>query len=85
MKSKTKRFQKWLASKGGKGVIIGTSAFLLTGLLCLVLGYGFSLGWEVVGAWFTSQWAIYVYIAIGVWVILVLYLWHWGKNFGDDK
>ena len=69
-----RRIARFVKSKGGKITIIGTTVFLLIGLLALVLGYGLSEGWEVVLAWFTSRYAMYVYVGLGFYVILILYI-----------
>lgn len=79
-----KKILKFIDSKGGKATIIATSSFLAFGLACFVIGYGLTDGWDKVIAWFTSQWAIMVYVFIGLWLIIVMYLVYLSKNF-DDK
>lgn len=69
-----RRIARFVKSRGGKLTIIGTTVFLLIGLTALVLGYGLSDGWEVVLAWFTSKYAMYVYVGLGFYVILILYI-----------
>ena len=76
--------ERYMKEKKPLKFYLATGAFLLVGLLCVVLGFGFGKGWHEVGAWFTSRYAVYVYLAIGLWGfgLLVLALWgHWnGKR-----
>lgn len=73
-----RRFKKKVAqfvnSKGGKAMLIGSIVFFLVGIASLVLAFGLKDGWASVLAWFTSRWAMYVYVAIGLWIIIVLYI-----------
>ena len=69
-----RKLAELMNSKGGKWTVIGTTAFLLLGVAAFVVGYGIADGWDAVLAWFSSKWAITVYIAAGLWVIVVLYI-----------
>lgn len=69
-----RRIAKFVKSKGGKATIIGTTAFLLIGITALVLGYGLKDGWQVVLNWFTSRYAMFVYVGIGFYILLILYI-----------
>lgn len=73
MKNKLKNF---IASKGGRGVIIGSSIFLVFGLACFIVGYGLIDGWDAVLAWFSSRWAVMVYIFVGLWIIMILWIYY---------
>lgn len=75
-----KRFKEWVNSKGGKGFLIGSIAFLIFGLACIVVGFGLTKGWDFIYKWFTSRWAVYVYIAIGLWSIAVLSIMLYGNK-----
>ena len=79
-----KKLLKFINTKGGKRTLIGTSLFLIFGIACFVIGYGLVDGWEQVIAWFGSQWAIMVYIALGFWVLLCLFLWRIASNFTNN-
>jgi len=63
-----------------KWAIIGTIAFAVFGLLCIMCGFGFANGWEWVLAWFYSQWAIYVYIFLAFFAMGAILIWWWGKK-----
>lgn len=69
-----KKIAKFVRTKGGKATIIGSSVFLLVGIISLILAYGIKDGWASVLAWFTSRWAMYIYVGIGLWIIAVLYI-----------
>lgn len=69
-----RRIAKFVKSKGGKITIISTTVFLLIGITALVLGYGLKDGWQVVLNWFTSRYAMYVYVGIGFYVLIILYI-----------
>jgi len=79
-----KKMAKFVKTKGGKGAIIGTTAFLLVGVLALLLGYGIGEGWDVVAAWFVSRYAMYFYVGAGFYVIIVCYIIVLSKVFGDE-
>ena len=78
-----KKLAKFFRTKGGKATIIGTSIFLLVGIASLVLAYGLKDGWASVLAWFTSRWAMYIYVGIGIWIIAVLYIVYISKKYED--
>ena len=63
-------------------VYLGTGGFLLTGLICIVCGYGFADGWDKIAEWFTSRWAIYVYVFLGFYLLGMAYLLLWGRRNG---
>lgn len=78
-----KKKNKGLFEGKNKWVIISTIAFLLLGIVALVLGFGFANGFMSVLLWFGSRWAIYVYIIIA----LLLFLLAWvifKQKIGDD-
>jgi len=72
---KTKKKKKKL-EKTDIIAIIGTVSFLIVGLAAFVIGYGVKDGWEAVGRWFTSRWAIYVYIAIVLLAFVLVWYIH---------
>lgn len=45
---------------------------LVIGAGLFALGYGLSCGWDVVANWFTSKWAILLYILVGAYLVIVL-------------
>lgn len=59
---------------------LATGGFLLFGLLCIVLGYGFADGWDKVLAWFTSRWAVYVYVFLFFYLIGIAVIWLINRN-----
>lgn len=63
-------------------IYLATGAFLLFGLACIVCGYGFADGWGKVLAWFTSRWAIYVYVFLGFYAFGIVFIWLIGRNNG---
>lgn len=65
-------------------IYVGTGAFLLFGITCIICGYGLSEGWDWVAKWFTSQWAIYVYVFIFFYLVGIAWLWIWGRNNGRE-
>lgn len=65
MESKKK---KWIA-------YLATGGFLIFGLACFVVGYGLLDGWESVLKWFTSDYAIMVYVALGLYGMGAFVLW----------
>lgn len=78
-----RRIGKFIKTKSGKITIISTTVFLLIGITALVLGYGLSEGWHVVLAWFTSKWAMYVYVGIGFYVLIILHIIILSKKYED--
>lgn len=72
-KKQSRKFSK-------KTAIISTICFALFGLGCIVVGFGLSNGWEWVLAWFTSQWAVYVYIFLAFFAMGAILIWWWGKK-----
>lgn len=63
-----------------KATVIATIAFALFGLACIAVGFGLSNGWEWVLGWFTSQWAVYVYIFLAFFAMGAILIWWWGKK-----
>lgn len=59
---------------------IATGIFLFVGLCCIMLGFGIANGWQWVISWFTSQWAMYVYIFAFFYAVGAICLWWWGHN-----
>lgn len=64
--------RKHRKSKQAIWSIIGTIAFALLGLACLFVGYGLRDGWDSVIAWFSSKYAIYLYIGLVIYVCLAI-------------
>ncbi len=56
--------------------IISTLAFFLVGIAAIVIGYGVKDGWDSVGRWFTSRWAIYIYIVIALLIFALAWFLH---------
>ena len=46
--------------------IISILSLLVVAALCFVFGYAMAEGWEAVGAWFTSKWAVLTVVALSV-------------------
>jgi len=80
MKEKIKQF----LDERGKWVVLGSIGFLVLGLGAFVLGYGLVDGFDAVLAWFTSKWAIMVYVFIVVWFFAVALFWRLAKVGGKD-
>lgn len=78
-----KKIAKFFRTRGGKLTVIGSTAFLLIGIVSLVLAYAIKDGWESVLAWFTSRWAMYIYVGLGLWIIAVLYIIIISKKYED--
>ncbi len=57
-----------------KLIIISTIMFGVLGITALILGFGLTNGWNTVLAWFSSRWAIYVYIGVALLAFLVVFL-----------
>ena len=54
--------------------IIVSLIVIAIGVLCFVLAYGISQGWDVLLAWFRSKWAVMLYILLGCYALLVIWL-----------
>lgn len=79
---KNKKVKAFFEGKS-KWIIISTIIFAILGITALVLGFGLTNGWESVLAWFTSRWAIYVYIMLAV--VALICIWVFFKNkIGED-
>lgn len=50
---------------------IGLGVFALIGGACFVVGYGLKDGWDSVLAWFTSKWAMWVYVFAALYVLIL--------------
>lgn len=50
-------------------LIVGAVALL--GGVCLLLGYAASIGWPAVAAWFSSKYAVIVYVFLGIYAIVL--------------
>lgn len=59
---------------------IGIGIFALVGVACFIVGYGLKDGWEAVLAWFTSKWAMWVYVFAALYVIIALGFVFWKKD-----
>lgn len=70
---KNKKKKAFLEGKN-KYVFFGTIGFATLGIVSLVVGFGLSKGWLSVLNWFTSRWAIYIYIIVALLGFLVAYL-----------
>lgn len=46
-------------------------AAIVVGIGLFLLGYGISEGWDVVANWFTSKWAILLYILVGSYLLFI--------------
>lgn len=81
-----KLFEKIKNNKGKSAIVasIGSIAFLILGIACFACGYGFSLGWDVVLAWFSSRYALLVYVFLALWLFIASYLIYWGKLHEDE-
>lgn len=56
-----------------KTFLIVSIIIVCLGILAFVLAYGLSKGWDVVGAWFSSKYAIILYIVVGCYFAIVLW------------
>lgn len=66
---------------------LGLGVFALLGIACFVLGYGLKDGWEAVLAWFTSKWAMWVYVFAALYIVILAgyVLWKKDKDALDGK
>ena len=66
---------------------IGLGVFALLGIACFVVGYGLKDGWEAVLAWFTSKWAMWVYVFAVLYIVILIgyVLWKKDKDALDGK
>ena len=58
-----------------KIIIIISSIVLTLALVFLILGFAMSDGWESVAAWFTSKWALWIYVIGGSWLGVVAFVY----------
>ena len=70
------------AFKKSKLFLIVAGLSMILGIAAFVVAYGISDGWEAVGAWFTSKYAILLYIGIGLYalVVIALFITDWIKK-----
>lgn len=59
--------------------LIVSIIFVIIGLAAFILGYGLSDGWDVVGAWFSSQDALLLYIILGCYFLVIIFWTVWEK------
>lgn len=71
MRKKDKAVMKWYLLAG---------VFALIGIASFIVGYGLKDGWDSVIAWFTSKWAVWVYVFAVVYVFVALGYVFWKKN-----
>ena len=45
---------------------------LVVALVCLVVGFGLSSGWDFIISWFTSKYAFIVYVFAGLYAALLV-------------
>lgn len=66
---------------------LGLGVFALLGIACFVVGYGLKDGWEAVLAWFTSKWAMWVYVFGALYIVILIgyVLWKKDKDALDGK
>lgn len=77
----------------GLKVCLGTIIFLFVGLLCLIIGFGCSIGWATmwnnVWGFLTGPsglyWFVIILIALLVLVTITILLWHRDQNRRDDQ
>lgn len=65
--------------------ILSTLALLLIAVVCFVVGFGISEGWQAVAAWFTSKWATLAVIAVLGAVMALVYAYFAVKDKEDFK
>lgn len=63
-----------------KKAVLATTLFLVFGVACIMVGFGIANGWQWVLNWFTSQWAVYVYIFVFFYVCGAILIWWWGSH-----
>lgn len=64
-----------MAQKSKKNLFLIVSLIvILVGLVCFILAYGISQGWDVLIAWFGSKWAIILYILLGCYALFAGWL-----------
>lgn len=66
---------------------LGLGVFALLGIACFVVGYGLKDGWEAVLAWFTSKWAMWIYVFGALYIVILIgyVLWKKDKDALDGK
>lgn len=56
--------------------VICSVSFALLGILAIMIGFAIRDGWASVFAWFTSRWAVYVYITLALLTFVLIYFLH---------
>ena len=79
---KWRAIKKWFADNKASGTAFIMAGTLALALICLVLGYGFSAGWDVVLAWLTGEyggWCWILYIALVIFALIVVFCIHFDR------
>lgn len=71
--------------KAKRIAVLSILAILVIAALCFVFGYAIAEGWETVGAWFTSKYAVLTIIAIAVVIIGGILFYFFNKDKEDFK
>jgi uncharacterized membrane protein (DUF485 family) len=78
VRKKQSKFKKFIQEKG-KWAIISTIIFLVVGITSLIVGFGLQIGWVAVLQWFSSKWAIIMYIALALLGFVLIWVIHQSK------
>lgn len=71
--------------KAKRIAILSAIGVLLVAGLCFLFGYAIAEGWETVGRWFTSKWAVLTIITIGFVLAALAFLYFHFKDKEDFK
>lgn len=71
--------------KAKKMAIIGVLSLIVVAALCFVFGFAIAEGWQAVGAWFKSKWAVLTIIAITIVVIALVFYYFRVKDKEDFR
>lgn len=77
----TKNEKKKTKIKAGIAIL----SLLVIAILCFLFGFAISEGWEAVGAWFTSKWAVMTIVAVSCVAIIAVFLLFFVKDREDFK
>ena len=72
-----KKFKKFLLSKGGILVLLGTLGLILLATFLIIIGFVYTTyggDWGKLGAFFKSDFAISIYVISGVIALLLFYI-----------